>query len=330
MKPTAATYFDELETRLALLSEEKRKEVLREYQSHLDSARAEGISEREFLRSLKSPRRLSDSILQAHGVFAHAEKWQVRWLAVYCIVVALLIAYALKFSVGSVRLQALPLYAVIATLWGVGCLPYYVACLKSRRFLWKPFAAASLLIVAIIWGNFAFRANIVHQRIASSYVAAELVKTKPSDLKEFGEAVLKLSSYGSGSGMGHFGWLYEDLQPILNRGSHLVVSDSASGRFLVPDSSPDNDQPVKFGFISDPTLAQNLWEGNKDRLNRFAWNARIISKMKEMNQYPVPLFHIKYLPGMIRYASYIVLPLGLFAILFSSYRPLVRRPRGLA
>jgi hypothetical protein len=330
MKHTVESYLSELEARLSPLPEEKRKEIIREYRSHLETAAAEGVSARDSLKALKSPIRLADAVLRTHGVFAQAEKWQVRWLAVYCCVVAGLTWYWLKMSVGPMRLQPIPLYLFISTLWGFGCLPYYVACFQSRRFLSKPFLGATILITAIFWGNFAIRSRIIQHKIESSYVSTQLTRTNAKDLKEFGEAVQKISGYSPTSGMGHFSWMYDELKPVLNRGAHLVVAVPMRDGFLAPDSSGDNEQPVKFAVISDQKSAVRLWDENKDRLNRFARNAVVISEMKAMNDYPVRVFHIRHLPGMLRYASYIVLPLGLLGILSSSLRPVVRRPRGVA
>lgn len=330
MKHTVDSYLDELEARLAPLPETKRKEIVREYRSHFDSAATEGVNADAVLKSLVRPTRLSDSILRSHGVFDHAEKWQVRWLIAYCLVVAILVGYMLTFSVGPVRIQALPLYFCLSTLWGFGCLPYYVACLKSRRFLWKPFLAACVVITGAIWGNFSVRASIIHGRIASSFVADDLRHAHPSELKEFSDAILKLASYGKGSGSGHFSWLYEENRPALNRGTHLVTSPSEKGQFLIPDSHPDREQPVKFSIVDDPKVASLRWSENKDRLERFAWNAGIIAKTKELNEYPVPLFHIKHFPAMLRYSAYIFLPLGILGLLFSSFRPPTWRSRRLA
>jgi hypothetical protein len=333
VKHTVDSYLAELEERLSPLSEEKRTEIIREYRSHLEAAAAERVPERVSLAALKSPTRLSDSILRTHGVFAQAEKWQVRWLGFYCLVIGGLAAYVVELQTrtqGGIRLQPISLCPFLLILFGLGCLPYYVSCLQARRVLWKPFVVASVVCTSMvgigIWGLASYQAR----SLTAPYSVANWSKVDPSELADLHDAIVSIASSGNLLAVDEFKYYYGLSGTKLRRGSRLVLPAPISGGYLVPNSSANLDHPIKFSVTHDAKNAAMIWSENKDRLLLFARNAQGIPASYARGKTVLSLGGAAFSQGTLAFSGLFLVPLACISFACSRYRPIVRRRRGVA
>ncbi len=332
MKHTVESYLAELESRLSPLPEEKRKEVIREYQSHFEAAAEERVPERDSLRSLKSPIRLSDSILRTHGVFQNAEKWQVRWLAFYCLVIGGLVAYVVELqtrSQGGIRIQTVPFGLFLSTLFGFGCLPYYVSCLQARRVLWKPLVVASLVCASMVGLGIYGMASYQARLLVAPYMVTDWSKVDPKDLDDLHDSISTIVGSGTQSGVADFKYIYGFVGAKLRRGSRLVLPAPIDKGYLVPNSSAELDGPIRFSVTQDVNLAATTWSENKDRLMLFARNSTGIPAAYARGESVPRSFRAAFSQGTIIFSGLFLVPLGIVGFLCSRVRPIVRR-RGVA
>lgn len=325
----AEQYLHEVDSRLSPLSTEIRLEVLRELRSHIEVAASAGEDERSVLRKLGAPVKLTDALLEAHGVFRAFYKRQEVALGIYVFIVATcVILWARLFADNMTRiaLSAELVYGSAVALWILGCLPYYFFVVRSRKLLWKPLLVATLCIWSTLSLSVEGLINLRTAQMLSPY-SIKFWQSEHLSKVESGEKAVRKILATINENPARFGRAYRNSIKDLDQLCTILELGAPQRAFLVPVSDPLRDSAMRFSTESSVQQAQYAWITNRDRLEKFAKESSDMVQGYRSGFYPRKWYSAWFTPMSATWTLAICAPLCMIAWSLSRFRPMVPRRR---